>query len=289
MRKYELCVFLLCLVLSVSAVYGQGNCKLNNLAGDYAFAFTGASTIIAPPAADPLHWNALYAPIAGLGIYSINPDGTAPGKYWLVAGAMNFGLTPIPWDAKITLNPNCSGTWEAPFGQSLLKEQFVVLGNGREIRSVATQTAASTGNWHSTSYRIGGSCGQKKVRGDYLFECKNLYPLPVPSADSPTIFGGAIHILMKIAANGDYTASVYGKVGPDNTPFDASGHVTVNDDCTAEGTMKSPFLPAVSHAKGVFFNEGKQGFWLPLIGVFPDGTTINQPYGFCTITQVENK
>lgn len=282
--------FSLCLAMSLSALYGQGNCTLHNTAGDYAFAFTGTSAIVAQPpvAADGLHWNALFAPIAGVGIYSIKPDGSVPGKYWMVAGARNFGLTPIPMNGSITLNRDCTGTTESLFGGAILREQFVVTGNGREIRSVAVQTAAPTGNWHTTSYRI-GSCGQRNVRGDYLFECKNLFPLPTPSPENPTIFGGAIHIRMKIAESGDYTGTVYGKVGPDNTPFDVNGRIVVNDDCTAEGTLAGAMLPAVSQARGVFFNNGKQGFWLPLAGLLPNGSTVNQPYGFCTITQLDNK
>jgi hypothetical protein len=287
MRSFRFGAILLCLVLSLPALHGQGNCTLVNIAGTYAFSFTGTSAMITGPAPDAFHWNALYAPIAGVGIYTIKPNGTATGKYWLVAGAMNLGLDPVPWDAVITLNSDCTGSMESKFNEAVLKERFVIVGNGREIRSVATQTAMPTGNWLTTAYRIGGSCGQNKVRGDYLFECKNLFPLPVPPPD-PSIFGGAIHIRMKIAPGGDYTASVYGKVGPDSTPFDAFGHVTVNNDCTAEGTLAS-FLPTISHARGVFFNEGKQGFWLPLVGELPDKSTVNQPYGYCTITLIDNK
>lgn len=290
MRRNLSYAFPLCLVVSLSGLYGQGNCTMQNIAGDYAFGFTGTSAIVTQPpvAPDGLHWNALYAPIAGVGIYSIKPNGSVSGKYWVVAGAMNFGLTPVPIDGSVTLNRDCTGVLEIPFGPSVLRERFVMVGNGREMRNVAIETSGPTGNWLTMAYRI-GSCGQRNVRGDYLFECKNLFPLPVPSPENPTIYGGAIHIRMKIAANGDYTGSVYGKVGPDNTPFDVFGRIVVHDDCTAEGTLGSAVLPAVSQARGVFFNEGKQGFWLPLVGLLPDGSTVNQPYGFCTITQIENK
>ncbi len=288
MRSSCLSAFPLCLVLSLPALYGQGNCTLTNIVGTYAFSFTGASAMITGPASDAFHWDALYAPIAGVGIYTIKPNGTATGKYWLVAGVINLGLNPVPWDAVITLNSDCTGTMQSSFNGAVLKEQFVVIGNGREIHAVATQTAMPTGNWHTRAYRINGSCSQNKVRGNYLFECKNLFPLPVPPACSRHL-RGAIHIRMNIAAGGDYTASVYGKVGPDNTPFDAFGNIKVHDDCTAEGTLATAFLPTISHAKGVFFNEGKQGFWLPLVMELPDKSTVNQPYGYCTITQIDNK
>jgi hypothetical protein len=269
---------------------------MQNIAGTYALTATGASVIVAGTALDDFHWNALYGPIALAGVITIKRDGTADGKYWLVAGAWNFGLDPILWHADVTINPDCTGEFKSSFGGSDLIEQFVVIGNGREIHSVATQTAVPTGNWLSTAHRIDGAarfahlgpCGQHKVHGDYLFECKNLFQLPVPPPD-PNVFGGAIHIRMKIAPGGDYTAAVYGKVGPSSIPFPASGHVKVNDDCTAEGTLETLALPTVSHARGVFFDEGRRGYWLPLANELPDGSTVPQPYGYCTITKIDNK
>ena len=122
-------------------------------------------------------------------MFTITPDGIADGHYWLVAGAWNLGLTPVPWHATVTLDADCTGQFESDFGGSPLVEQFVVLGNGREIRAVATTTAVPTGNWLTTAHRIGGSCGQHKVRGDYLFECKNLFPFP---SSALPIFGGRL-------------------------------------------------------------------------------------------------
>jgi len=283
---FKCLVLLLCLSVCPAMAYGQGQCTMHNISGTYAFAFTGASTIIAGVASDTFHWDALYGPIAGAGVFTINPTGTADGQYWGVAGAWNFGLDPIPYHATVLLNDDCTGSFDSSFGESLLREKFVILGNGREIRSVATQTAVPTGNWLTTAHRIGGSCGQYKVHGDYLFQCKNLYELPI---DPPNIFGGAVHIRMKISPGGDYTAVVYGKVAADNTEFPAFGHITVNDDCTAEGTLATPFLPVVSMAKGVFFDEGRQGYWIPLVNTLPDGSTVPQPYGYCQITKIDNR
>jgi hypothetical protein len=288
---FTLVALLLCLWPATS--YGQGNCTLQNIVGTYALTSTGASTIVAGTAPDTFHWEALYGPIALVGVINIKRDGTADGKYWLVAGAWNLGLDAVPWQADVTLNSDCTGEFVSSYEGSTLIERFVVLGNGREIRSVATQTAVPTGNWLSTAHRIDGSprsahrgpCGQHKVHGDYLFECKNIFAFPPPNPS----FAGAIHIRMLIAPSGDYTATVYGKVGPDSTPFPAFGHLTVHDDCTAEGTLESTFLPTVSHARGVFFNEGKQGYWLPLANELPDGSTVPQPYAYCVITKVENK
>jgi hypothetical protein len=293
-RVIELAVLFLCLIVCLSPAYSQGQCTMQNIVGNYAFGFTGASTIVKDAAPDTLHWDALYAPIAGVGLYTIKPTGKADGFYWLVAGAWNFGLTPVPFHATVDLRADCTGSLTADFFGSPMVERFVILGNGREMRSVATLTASPTGNWLTTANRITGSCGQNKVHGDYLMECKNIFELPVDPNHplDPHIFGGAIHIRMLISPGGDYTAKVYGKVGPDSTPFDAFGHITVNSDCTAEGTLATSFLPTVSHGRGVFFNEGKQAFWMPLVNTLTNNGVTNtfpQPYGSCLVTQVDNK
>jgi len=282
----RLAALLLCLSLVPAVAHSQGRCTMQNIVGKYALTFTGASAIVMGTALDTFHWEALYGPIAGVGVIDIHADGTGTGEYWGVAGAWNFGFTPVPWDATIVLNDDCTGSFLFEFGGSTLIEKFVVLGNGREIRSVATQTAIPTGNWLSTAYRINGSCGQNKIHGEYLFQCKNLYQLPV---DPPNIFGGAIHIRMLIEPGGDWAGNVYGKVADSNAEFPAYGHIAWNEDCTAEGTLETPFMPGVvSQAKGVFFDEGKRGYWMPLLNTMGD-VTMPQPYGYCEITKIENK
>lgn len=291
-RPPGIAVFLLCLVVSLSAAYGQGRCTMQNIVGTYAFNFTGTSAIVAGPAGDGFHWDAKYAPIAGVGIFTIKQNGTAVGKYWLVAGTINSGLDAVPLNATVTINADCTGSLESTFGTSVLKERFVVLGNGREIRAVATQTAMPTGNWLTVATRINGACGQHKVHGDYLMECKNLFEIPASPTAPPTdlgIFAGAIHIRTLISPGGDYTGMNYGKVGWSSGEFPVNGHIAVNNDCTAEGTLATPFLPTVSTGKGVFFDEGRQAYWLPLINTLPDGSKVPQPFGYCSITQIDNK
>ena len=109
-------VLLLCLSVCLVTVYGQGRCTMQNIAGTYAFSFTGTSAVIAGVAPDTFHWNALYGPIAGVGVYIIKPDGTLDGQYWVVAGAMNLGLNPIPLHANVTINADCTGSYEFYFG-----------------------------------------------------------------------------------------------------------------------------------------------------------------------------
>jgi hypothetical protein len=283
-RVLTFTALILCLSVCHRTVYGQGRCTMQNIAGSYAFASTGASAIVAGAASDNFHWNALYGPIASVGVFALAPNGTINGRYWMVAGAMNFGLTALEFHGTVRLSDNCSGTFEYDLQGAPIKERFTVLGNGREIRAVATQTPVSTGNWLTTAVRTGGACGQQNVHGEYLFECRSLLQLPV---SPPNIFGAATHLRMSISRGGGYTAAGYGKIGADAIELPAFGRITVHEDCTAEGTLESPALPVVFHARGVFFDEGKRGYWLPLVSKLPDGATFPQPYEFCQITQAE--
>jgi len=264
---------------------------MQNIVGTYAFMSTGSSTIVTGAAPIPPHWSALYAPISIVGKFTVYPNGTAKGLYWAIVGTVNFGLTGIDLDATITLNDDCTGTIQYPAGpnQTVQKEDFFVLDNGREIRSVAVQTNVPTGTWVTTAHRINGSCGQHKVHGLYLFDCNSeLLALPVPP---PNIFAGAFLIRMLVSPGGEYTGTMIGKVGPINTEpgLPVSGNLTVHDDCTAEGTLASPAQPSINLAKGVFFDEGRQGYWLPLVNKFPDDSTSSQLYSYCSITLMDRR
>ena len=59
---YSFGVLLLCLVVSLSAAYGQGNCTIKTIVESYAFNFAGSSTIVTGKDVDGVHWDALYAP-----------------------------------------------------------------------------------------------------------------------------------------------------------------------------------------------------------------------------------
>jgi hypothetical protein len=256
---------------------------MQNIAGSYAFTSSGASAMIAGTALDNFHWIALYGPIASVGVFAFKPNGTLEGHYWIVTGAANFGLTAFDLHGTFTVSDDCTGSLEYNFQGAPIKERFVVLSNGREIRSVATQTSMPTGNWLRVGKRIDGPCGQHKIHGEYLFECRSLLQL---SVNPPEIFGAVTHLRMSLSRGGDYTANGYGKIGTNSIELSAFGHIKVHDDCTAEGTLAAPVLPNVFHARGVFFDEGKQGYWLPLVSTFPDGTTFPQPYELCQITQI---
>jgi hypothetical protein len=285
---FSLRVLLLCLVLSFSAAYGQGNCTIRTIVGTYAFNFTGSSAIVTGTAPDPFHWNALYAPIAGVGVFTVRsafprPGGTADGSYWIMAGGMNLGhdpLEPTPLHATISINPDCTGVMEYSFGPYAVSEQLLILDNGAEMRSIAVQTAVPTSTWITTSRRIDGACTQNKIVGSYLFSCKSIFVL-----DPTSTFAGASLIRMNISRDGSSTGTFMAKFGPAIVPAtQVSGAFKVNADCTAEGTLD--FGVGQNAARGVFFNEGKEGYWLPLVN---NPGAVPQPYGYCDIKQIADR
>ena len=283
-RRFSFGTLLLCLVLSFSAAYGQGNCQIRTITGTYAFNFTGSSTIVTGAAPDQFHWNALYAPIAGVGVFTVTSSfprggGTADGFYWMIAGAMNSGLTPIPFHATISVKPDCTGVMNYTFGSAPMSEYMLVLDNGNEIRSVATQTAMPTGTWITTARRVGGACTQNKVTGSYLYACKSIIPL-----DPDNTFAVAFLMPVNISSDGKFTGTFTGKAGPApliETPV--NGTVKVNADCTAEVALN--FQGSQSVARAVFLNEGKEAYLVPLVNN-PGGPQI---YGYCDIMQIANR
>jgi hypothetical protein len=289
-RRCNPSVLFLCLALGASAAYGQGNCSIQTILGTYAFNFTGSSTIltgVAPDKQDPLHWTALHAPIAGVGIFTVKSlfprtGGTADGSYWLLAGRLDLGhdpLQPTPLHATITVNPDCSGTMDYTFGPYPVSEQFLILDKGNEIRSVAVKTAVETSTWLTTARRLGGACSQATIAGSsYIFACR-----PLTTLDPTTTFASAILIRGgTVAPNGSWSGTFTIKIGPvvvPDAPF--TGTLKVNSDCTAEGSMVVPGV-GTSLARGVFFNDGKEGYWLPMAGT-------GQPWNYCEIKQIGNR
>jgi len=280
-------VIFLCLVTGISVAYGQGNCSLKTIAGSYAFNFLGSSTLVAGQAADHYHWNALYAPIVGVGIMTIKPDGNATGTFWMDSGTFTTGLTAVTLPATFSVNPDCTGVLQYPGAApgEIVQERLLILDNGNEIRSIlaSAETYTPTNTWISTFRRIGGACTQNKMAGSYLFSCRSIFPTPPPS---PFIsVAGAALIRMDISRDGSSTGTFMGKFGPEVVPpIPVTGLFKVNADCTAEGTLN--FGIGVNSARGVIFNEGKEGYWLPLVN---DPGAVPQPYGYCDIRQITNR
>ena len=287
-RALKFIALLVCLCLAVPAVYGQGKCTMQTITGTYAVYIRGSSSIIdlnpqTPP--PPIHWAAAIAPLTVVGKISITPDGTFTKDtsfYWGVVGSINAGVDPIPVAGKVTqLHEDCTGVLEYTIQlpgspPAPVIERFIVFDNGREFRSIASQTVLPTQTWATTGRRISrsvkpfDSCGPQTSHGVYVLVCEGYYPL-----DQTTGFAEAAMFRFDIGLNGDYTGTLVGKIGPLFFEFPSvNGTITVNPDCSASGTLRTPWVApdATNHARGVFFDEGKEFYWMPIVTTgLPDG------------------
>jgi len=290
-------LLVLFLLVFVPAVLSQGTCTMETASGTYAFVVQGASTAILNPSALPwlLHWDAKYAPLALVGMITLQKDGTGQGFWWQINGTANGGLTPVQFTLTTPeSNPDCTGIFEYSFtfaGQAHTNtEWYVLLDNGRELRSVSQSGGLPTGTWHTIAHRVSNGAapvttfGQKNMQGDYLLSVDSLLPIdPQP----PLAFGQAALMRVHISASGDFTGTWHGKIGPVLAISDVSGHFTVNPDGTLEASLNVAAAPGVtSIARGVLFDEGKRGYLIPLTNLVEGAPSIPQIYGLGEFTRI---
>jgi hypothetical protein len=275
-RTLKLTALLLCLWVAVPAAYAQGKCSLQTMVGTYVIYEKGSSLIMDPSQQPyPLHWAAALAPFANVGLVTFKPNGVGDGYYWIYIGALpHASYDPIPDQVTITeLNENCTGKFtyvaNLPGGLSAtVEERFIVFDNGREFRSVPTsiQNGLPTLAWLGTGHRISKSaqpvkfCGQHTALGTYLMNAESII------ANDPAMgVADSLFIRADVSLSGDWTGTLYEKIGPVSVETAALGKFTVNPDCSFTWTLKVPeFFPGEIVSKGVFFNQGKEYFSLAL-------------------------
>ncbi len=285
-RALKLIALLLGLCVAVPAVQAQGNCSLQTMAGTYAFYSKGTSSIVDLSVQPfPIHWAASIAPFIIVGRLTFTPDGVGEGYYWLIFGSLNAGVEPIPWQGTITeLNEDCTGVIEYPDPPATIKERLVVFDNGREFRSVTMQTPNTpTAVWITSGHRISksneavNSCGPQTAHGTYLLSCESIDPI-----DPSTAFADAALFRLDISLTGDFTGALYQKIGPIYLEVPASGTVAVNSDCTFSSTLNTPASASTNRERGIFFDEGKGFYLLPLDNVGPGPNDLTpETYAFC--------
>ncbi|MGB9073487.1 MAG: hypothetical protein WCC22_12675 [Terriglobales bacterium] len=290
-RTLKLAALFLCLCVAVPAVCAQGKCSLRTMAGTYAFYSKGSSSIVDLSVQPiPMHWAATIAPFIIVGKLTFTPDGVGEGFYWLIFGSLNAGLEPIPWQGRIIeMNEDCTGVLEYPDPPETIRERFIVFDNGREFRSVTMQTPNTpTAVWISTLHRISksvkpvNSCRPQTAHGVYVLRCESIDPTP----GSPA-FADAALFRLDVSLSGDFTGTLYQKIGPIYLEAPATGTVAVNSDCTFSSTLNTPAFPGTNRERGVFFNEGKEFYMLPIDTVGP-GSNDQTPetYAFCQGTRI---
>ena len=170
------------------------------------------------------------------------------------------------------MNSDCTGKLQysvnLPGISATIEERFILFDEGREFRSVPTSIVGGidTLAWIGTGHRISDSskrvhsCGQQTAHGTYLLTAENLVATDPHTAVADTLF-----IREDVSLTGDYTGTLYEKIGTVSVETPALGTITVNPDCSFTGTLKVPeFFSGAIVMKGVFFNEGKEYYALTI-------------------------
>ena len=313
MRSLAISLLAFLVMVAVLPAAAQ-DCSLNTITGTYVFRYTGESFLgglPAPPSAEPgpgtipVHSAGLYASGVIVGVFTIHPDASVDFKYWSTIGSWSSMRTGVTASGRILdIAPDrtedgvvlgCAGIVEyQPFGTSLVhKDKFFVLDNGREIRSLPVETpafptVASLGVAHRI-HRSGDTaprCSANSSRGSNLLTCPG--PLFSPTGAFQTV-GSAAVIDVRILENGIMTGALHNRSASQVTSTPLKGYREVNADCTGEGWFSAPqFAPgAIIRYMFVLYDEGKQGFALPLELYYENSkTTVAYPPVSCDMTRV---
>jgi len=255
---------------------------MQTIAGVSAFQVSGSLTVATAVVPGTPAWSAAYAPVALAGPLTVSPSGQVESWYWGFIGSSSTGLNPFPLHGEILeLQPDCTGLirYSTPGivgGSVTITERFVVLDNGREIRSIKTATDNPQLNlavWHTNLRRIRhseaalGSCGQRMLQGIYVARCTGLEN---PTSGGLPLFASASIFRVTISDSGSYPGLFFTSVAGTSVESPAAGVFTVKSDCTIEGTLQTPLFPGVTNVgRGVIFDEGREGFFLPLVNNGP--------------------
>jgi hypothetical protein len=273
-----MCVgLIICLVLAVPVAQAQGPCSLQTFSGTYVFYERGSSSIFDPNSQPyPFHWAGAFAPFVTVGKVTMRPGGVGEGFYWIRVGSLNGGADPIPVELTITeLNEDCTGKFSYSVNlagdpePTTIVERFILFDNGREFRSIPasiSENGITTLAWLGEGHRISkpgevlDTCGPQTAHGIYLMPVENL----VQFGPNP-IFSDALLLRFDISMNGDYTGTLYEKLGPTgNIMLPISGTFTVNPDCSYASNLDLAIqgVPVTIATRGVFFDGGKKLYGL---------------------------
>jgi len=283
-------VGLLALLCSaVPTAQAQAPCSVQTFTGTYAFYERGSSSIFdANSQPYPFHWSGAYAPFVTVGEVTAGPDGIGHGFFWIRVGSFNGGLEPIPLETTITeMNEDCTGKVRAEFTlpgnpePTIIVERFILFDNGREYRAVPTEivNGAPTLAWIMEGHRISKpdeplkTCGPQTAHGTYVWTVENL----VRFSTTNPIFSDAVLLRENVLMTGDYTGTLYEKLGPTgDIELPTSGKITVNADCsfTANLDLVIQGNSVTAPIRGVFFDQGKKAFGLNM-NTDPIGTQFS--------------
>jgi hypothetical protein len=252
-------------------------------------------TVPPPPEYFPFY-PGVIAPFATVIEVTFNSKGVGNGFYWIWAGALGGAPDPTPVQVTITkMNPDCTGdlTYVVPASPpNIVVERFIVLDNGRELRSINISLSNGIPGlvWTGTAHRISksskavNSCGPQTAQGSYLTSCENLLEW-----NAGTAFSDALLLRYDVDMTGNYTGTLYESVGGrfvDGLPV--NGTITINPDCSSTQVLNIPAISGSVLAKGIYFDEGKQAYLMAVNwpDIPPDQQGIK--YSLCQVKRIEH-
>lgn len=228
----------------------------------------GSSSFVSVNSTSAPFYPGVIAPFATVVEVTFNSKGVGNGFYWIWAGTLGGSPDPTPVQVTITqMNPDCTGnlTYVVPGSPpDTIVERFIVLDNGRELRTVPISLSNGIPGvvWTGTARRISksskpvNSCGAQTTLGSYLTSCENLLEF---DSSTNTAFADVLLIQSNVAMTGNYTGTLHESAGGrfvDAIPV--NGTITVNPDCSFTQILNIPAINGSVVAKGVFFDEGKE-------------------------------
>jgi len=235
-------------------------CTQDTVTGTYALVTQGTMLL-------PVAGQTSAVPAIALGLLSIDPDGTIAGQAVMSIGG---DIIRSPWPGAIQVNADCTAAvvWAGgTAGTAVIQEE------GREIRSIMTQSASGKGivwgQWKRIS-RVPASvepaqCSPASVYGVYAANYSGTQIGTPPGgtgvAAIPTVMIGLVSIDYKSQIDGGGTLSL----GGDTLPFRYKGTVAVNPDCSAVTKMTTAAGPLTNDGTGwmVVLDGGNELWSLP--------------------------
>jgi hypothetical protein len=262
----------LVVVLAAAPAAWAQPCSLQTVTGTYAIQVTARSEV--GSLVNIEGYGPIYELLSGsavlVGQITVGANGTTVGTYWGIYVAVPIPVT--PFTGTIQVNADCTVEVAENDGTA---DKGVVLDNGKEIRFI---TWEGEGTNLTTWYRIspangqGPSCGQQTYRGTYVERCEGYSFFSLGEGQLPGVATSSA-LMVYSARDGVLTGTYHGKVYgyPDAklTESGLAGKYTVNPDCTIDKIYTFGFLPPgyTIKARGVLFDEGRQGVGLPM-GVY---------------------
>lgn len=273
---------LACLGMFLPVAQANEKCSLQTMVGTYVFNEQGSSLITDPASQPfPVHWSAAIAPFVTVGQVTFAADGRGDGFYWIHVGTLSGGLDPTPMQVNIIeMNADCTGKFRysvtlpgAP-SATMIEERFVLFDSGREYRSVPSFIGPSgipTLAWIGTGRRVSKpddllkSCKAENIHGTYVITAENIVQSPLLPDGKVGGFTDIIVFLLNLSMTGDYTGSIFEKLGPISFEGTIFGTITINSDCSFSWDLNvKDITTAPIRVRGVFFNDGKEFYSLAL-------------------------